>query len=710
MTYCDVFIEHSFLHNQTLTYSVGSFHVEFGMRVWVSVRKRPMIAFVSRVHNEAPVDFEALAIEGVVDDHPVLGEEMFHLAQWMAYNTVSPVIKCLQTILPNKLRPSHASKKPKLERYLVKIQGVTESLTPKQASFLEKIDEEIDYTQARKLYSGVRSLIDKGYLKEHYREASHKVRPISVSSDDLVMSVAQSDALAQIQIELFKIYLLFGVTGSGKTEVYLQKAREVLAKKQQVLIMVPEISLTPQMIERVSSRFGSDVAIYHSGLNEQEKYEQYQRVKQEEVSIVVGTRSSVFLPFRNLGLIVVDEEHDASYKQNSVPCYHARDIAIERAKFHACPVVLGSASPALESFARALKGNYQLLELDGRINDAFPDVTLVDMRSELIQGGSAVLSKTLKTAIQKRLDKKEQIVLLLNRRGYHTYLKNVKTQGALVCPYCDVALNYHKETQCIKCHICSYTSFDLPIIDGKTVEVVGMGVGTQRLVSILHESFKNVKILRMDADSTSTKGSHAKILNAFENHEADILVGTQMIAKGLDFENVTLVGIINADSSLMNTDYRAVENSFSLLLQAAGRSGRGSKLGEVVIQTQNTQHYAIVYAKNHNYKAFFKQEMTYRHVAKYPPYSYLISIVFQERDPNKCEMAANLFKSLYDHKDVQVIGPKALRKLKSIHRQRIILKGHDLGQMIASVHQVITMYYKQNRTGVVVDVNPLTLE
>lgn len=710
MLYCDVYIEQGFLNNQTLTYSCGDFDVSFGMRVWVNVRNRKMIAFVAKVYPAQEMGFKVSSLVGVVDTSPILDAELFELASWMSYQTVSPLIRCLQTILPNKLKPKSSHGEIKMERMVKKEDLKDLKLTKIQQAFMDSFEREISYSIARKRYSGVRTLIDKGVLSEYSREFVYQKQTIPVSSVDLKLTPSQQISCDAIKLDHYETYLLHGVTGSGKTEIYLQKARQVIDMGKQVLIMVPEISLTPQMINRFSSRFGSDIAIYHSALNDQEKYEQYERVRRKEVSIVVGTRSSIFMPFSDLGLIVVDEEHDLSYKQTNVPYYHARDVAMYRSKIHQCPLVLGSASPSLDTYARALRGVYTLLELDERINLMFPKVTLIDTRKALENRELSILTDTLIEGIQKRLDLNQQVVLLLNRRGYHTLLKHAGTDAILMCPNCDVALNYHKDTNMIQCHMCGYGINELPMIDGKRVQLVGSGIGTQRLSEYISKKFPNARVLRMDADTTRTKGAHERILTKFVDHEADILIGTQMIAKGLDIENVTLVGIVNADTSLAYTDYRSVETTFNLLLQASGRAGRGRHEGEVMIQTFNPDHYAINFAMHHQYKHFFKTEMNYRKIAGYPPYNYLISLVFSDEIEQRAMDASLSFDKLLIDDEFSVIGPIMLRKIKNTQRARIILKGKNLNNMLASVHKTMALYSAISRIGVVVDVNPLTLE
>ncbi|MDE8043316.1 primosomal protein N' [Erysipelothrix rhusiopathiae] len=713
LKYLEVYIEESFLNNQTLTYSDNGFDVSPGVRVMVRVRNRLMVAFVHSVKEPYETTYTVAPIDSVLDEVPILNQELDDLALWMSYEYMSPMIRCLQTILPNKLKPKSSAGTIKTERVL-KLTGhlMGADLTPKQRAFLKYLDQNtpLSLKAARHYYSDYRKLIEKGFVEEFEREVTYQEQFIKADYLKPTLTPDQIEALNKIKFGVASTYLLHGVTGSGKTEIYLNAAAQVLKEQKQVLIMVPEISLTPQMIQRVSERFGEDVAIYHSALNDQEKYEQYVRVQKQQVKIVIGTRSSIFMPFEHLGLIVMDEEHDSSYKQDQVPMYHTRDIAIKRSQFHNCPLVLGSASPALESYARALKGNYQLLELNDRINHTFPTVTLVDTRTALYEKQSPYLTHTLLSGIKKRLSAGEQVILLLNRRGYNTLLKNAKTNEVLLCEHCDVALNYHKDDQTIRCHMCGESYHQLPLVDGKPPKIIGSGVGTQRLVEELEGIFPKARIARMDADTTSKKNAHQRILNDFINHQSDILVGTQMIAKGLDVENVTLVGIVNADATLAYSDYRSVELTFNMILQAAGRSGRGQYPGEVIIQTSNPDHYAIVCAVNQKYKHFFKQEMEYRKIAGYPPYNYLISLVFLDEVALKSWRAAEDFQKLLNDQDFQILGPTELRKLQRKHRTRIILKGKNLESMINICNQALQLYRKINGTGVVVDVNPITLE
>lgn len=704
--YVDVLIEHTFLGNQTLTY-ITQDAIEVGVRVRVPLGSQEIVGFVVAVHEHVETDRTLKEVVEVIDVKPIINQELDALAKWMAWHTVSPLIRCYQAILPNKLTPKSSHEAIKTQRFVVPIKGEERvGLTPKQIEFLGELDkaEILSLKEATAAYSGYKKLAEMGYVDIITQEVRYQENAVVASQRNYPLTPQQESVLEAIDLTSSKTYLLHGVTGSGKTEVYLSLASEVLAQNKQVLILVPEISLTPQMIERVSKRFGQDVAIYHSALNNQEKYEQYKRIQEGTVNIVVGTRSSVFLPFHRLGLIVMDEEHDSSYKQESVPFYHTRDVAMHRATYHGCPVILGSASPSLESYARALKGVYTLLELKGRVNDAFPIVEVIDTNQALYNKDSSYLTKDLVQALQDNLNVGKQSVLLLNRRGYMTLLKDAH-DNVLQCDHCDVALNYHKDDGLIHCHMCGSAS-RIP----RGMKVAGSGVGTQRLEEAILKLFPAARVIRMDADATRKKNSHEVLLKQFMNHEADILIGTQMIAKGLDNENVTLVGIVNADAGLLHTDFRSVESSFQTILQASGRAGRGQYMGKVLIQTANPHHYAIQCAIHHKYQHFFKQEMQYRKLAMYPPYTYLISITVSDEDMDKMQTSAQRIAQFLNSPNVQTLGPTPLRKLARKHRARIILKGRDLDSMIELCHAAMHMTQSSHRTGVNVDVNPLTIE
>lgn len=463
---------------------------------------------------------------------------------------------------------------------------------------------------------------EKGWLEfiesERYRDP-YKDRVFDQTTA-LELNAEQKNAVEQIitagQQQKDQVFLLEGITGSGKTEVYLQAIADVLSENKTAIMLVPEIALTPQMVERFKGRFGESVAVLHSGLSQGEKYDEWRKIEREEAQVVVGARSAIFAPLKNIGLIIIDEEHESSYKQDETPRYHARDLAIWRSKYHHCPIVLGSATPSLESRARAQKGVYQLLQLNHRAKAAaqLPAIEIVDMREEFQNHRTSTFSANLQEKIQNRLDKKEQTVLLLNRRGYSSFVMCRDCGFVLPCPNCDISLTLHMDTRSMRCHYCGHEEpipNRCPNCGGNKIRYYG--TGTQKVEEELRELYPQARILRMDVDTTRRKGAHEQILQKFGAKEADILLGTQMIAKGLDFPEVTLVGVLNADTSLNLPDFRSSEHTFQLLTQVSGRAGRAEKAGEVVIQTFNPQHYAIELAKKQNYEQFYQQEMHVRH-------------------------------------------------------------------------------------------------
>ena len=463
----------------------------------------------------------------------------------------------------------------------------------------------------------IKGLIEKGILsetnKEVYRDpyanrTIKKTEPHPLTGEQ---SAAIKPILTSLSLKEHEVFLLYGVTGSGKTEIYLQSIQRVLEDGREGIVLVPEISLTPQMVNRFKGRFGDQVAVLHSGLSVGEKYDEWRKIQRKEVKVVVGARSAVFAPFENLGIIIIDEEHETSYKQEDNPRYHARDVAIERAKKHQCPVVLGSATPSLESFARAEKEVYHLLTLSKRMNDHdLPAVKIVDMREELREGNRSMFSRDLFEKIQDRLIKKEQTVLFLNKRGHSSFVMCRDCGYVVQCPNCDISLTYHRYNQQMKCHYCGYES-GVPNTcpECESDHIRYFGTGTQKVEEELGKIFPEAKVIRMDVDTTSRKGSHEKLLTEFQEGHADILLGTQMIAKGLDFPNITLVGVLSADTMLHLPDFRSSEKTFQLLTQVSGRAGRHELAGEVVIQTYSPEHYSIELAGEQDYDRFYQHEM-----------------------------------------------------------------------------------------------------
>ena len=513
-----------------------------------------------------------------------------------------------------------------------------------------------------------------------------------------------------------RTFLLHGVTGSGKTEVYLQTIERVLNHDRQAMMLVPEIALTPQMVLRFKKRFGDEGAVLHSGLSKGERYDEWQKIRDGRARVSVGARSSVFAPFKELGMIIIDEEHESSYKQEDYPRYHARDIAEWRSQYHQCPLVLGSATPCLESYARADKGVYQLLSLPNRVNDqAMPHIDIVDMREELSSGNRSMFSNQLREAIESRLANKEQIVLFLNRRGYASFMLCRDCGHVPQCPNCDISLTYHKSTDQLKCHYCGYQETPPALCPNcESEHIRQVGTGTQRVEELLQREFEGANIIRMDVDTTSRKGAHEKLLNDFGEGKGDILLGTQMIAKGLDFPNITLVGVLNADTMLNLPDFRSSERTYQLLTQVAGRAGRHEKEGQVIIQTYNPEHYAIKDVQQNDYLAFYRQEMEYRKLGKYPPYFFLINFTISHQEMKKVlEASKHIHQILLQHLSDKalVLGPSpaALTRINNEYRFQILIKYKsepDLYQALQYLDDYYHEQYMKEKLALKIDIAP----
>ncbi|EGO7723937.1 primosomal protein N' [Enterococcus faecalis] len=520
--------------------------------------------------------------------------------------------------------------------------------------------------------------------KEAYRDpfANQTFEKTTALSLNAEQQVAVETILQSVQEQQSQTYLLEGITGSGKTEVYLQVIAEVLNQGKTAIMLVPEISLTPQMVQRFKSRFGEHVAVIHSGLSQGEKYDEWRKIERGEAEVVVGARSAIFAPIENIGVIIIDEEHEASYKQEETPRYHARDLAIWRSEYHHCPVVLGSATPSLESRARAQKNVYQRLRLTQRANQAatLPTIDVVDMRQEVENGNVSSFSMSLQEKLQERLEKNEQSVLLLNRRGYSSFVMCRDCGYVLPCPNCDISLTLHMDSKTMKCHYCGHEEripYRCPNCGQDKIRYYG--TGTQKVEEELQTLLPDSRILRMDVDTTRRKGAHEKILRTFGEGQADILLGTQMIAKGLDFPNVTLVGVLNADTALNLPDFRSSERTFQLLTQVSGRAGRAEKPGEVIIQSFNPEHYAIQLAKAQDYEDFYTKEMYIRHRGDYPPYYFTVQITASHPEENEAakqmfQIARKLKQGLSPQAILLGPTPNAIMRVNNRYFYQVIIK------------------------------------
>lgn len=690
-------------------------NIKIGMRVKVPFASRELEGFVLDLVNSTDDNYELKEIISIVDTEPILNNELLHLGQFMSKKYFSTLISCYQTMLPKALKAQNKTTiNKKMIKYVELCSNSFPKLKPNQEKIVEylRINGKAKKEEVNKIsVSGVNTLIKNGIIIESLIEEYRLVtKDINKEKETFKLTVEQQEAknkiLSQTQSSVF---LLHGVTGSGKTVVYMEIVEEMLNRGKDSIFLVPEISLTPQMVYHFKSRFGDEVAVLHSRLSEGEKYDEYRKIVEGKVHIVVGARSAVFAPFKNLGAIIIDEEHTTSYKQDNNPKYSAIEIAIERAKNNNAIVILGSATPSLETYARSIKGLYTLVELKHRVNtNNLPLVEIVDMSKEKHRG--SIFSSRLITEVNKRLEEHEQIILLLNRRGYSSFITCSNCGYTAKCPHCEITLTYHKTSNTLRCHYCGYADKmnDIcPSCGEKAIKT--LGTGTEKVEEEIKKVF-NARVVRMDLDTTSKKGSHEKIITAFKNHEYDILLGTQMIAKGLDFSNVTLVGVINADTSLMIPNYRSNEYTFQLLMQTAGRSGRGEKKGSVIIQTFNPEHYAITLASKHDYIDFFKQEMEVRRKLSYPPYYYLIYIKVIGKDYNKISIESNKIASILTRelKNSKILGPTtcSVFKLNGLFRFGIIIK-YKKEEKMEEVLQSLVNHYKGNQTVKVdIDVNP----
>ena len=692
----------------------------------IAIGKRVKVPFNNRVLEGFVIGLEKLdealdlkEIIEVVDEDIILTPELLELGKIISKKYLSTLISAYQVMLPKALKASNNTKvNKKMDKYVVLNVNDEEldnnKFNDKQMEIINRLKNNIEILKSNLdsvSISSVKTLLNKNIIKiiekEHYRledsgEYNYKIHELNEEQKKVVSEVINNK-------DLPKTFLLHGITGSGKTEVYMSIIDEELKRGKTAIVLVPEISLTPQMVNRFKTRFKNNIAILHSRLSDGEKYDEYRKISRGEVDIVIGARSAVFAPLKNIGVIIIDEEHTSTYKQENNPKYSAIDIAIIRSEYHKCSVVLGSATPSLESYAKAIKGVYKLLELKKRANNkSLPKVELIDMFKEgKIKGH---FSKRLIDEINKRLKRDEQIILLLNRRGYASFITCSNCGYVEKCPNCDITLTYHKTSNTLRCHYCGYGTNKKEVCPkcGEN-SMKDLGLGTEKIEEELHELFK-ARVVRMDFDTTSRKGMHEKIINDFKNKKYDILLGTQMIAKGLDFDNVTLVGVINADTSLLIPSFRSSENTFQLINQVSGRSGRGEKEGIVIIQTNNMGHYAIRCAKDHDYLSFFKKEMMIRRALSYPPYFYLVSIKIICKDYNKARDEANkIGKILKQNLSSSIIlGPSISNvfKLNNEYRFNIIIKYKKEDKLYNMLIKLRDHYKNNNQIRLDIDFNP----
>lgn len=709
--------------DQTFFYHVPKLlenNIKIGVRVRIPFGNMILDGFVLGISDNSSYDNSKIKdIINVIDEEPVLNKEMLLLGKYMSDNLLASLSSCYQVMLPKALKAEVKSNiKIKYDRYLHRIKSIEEidryidnCKYESQINLLCKLKEgDILITR---MSSSINTIIKYGFASIIYEECKrYKYDGISnykrvnltdkqrLVSDTIISSFGKSDT-----------FLLYGVTGSGKTEVYMDVIEKAINNGKSAIMLVPEIGLTPQIVGKFISRFGNVISVLHSKLSDSERYDEYRKITNGESKIVIGTRSAIFVPFNNIGVIIIDEEHTSSYKQDNNPRYSAINVAEWRSKYHNCPLVLGSATPSLESFAKAGNHVYKLLSLTERAGGSvLPIVNIIDMKEE-VKKGNFILSDMLKNKISEVLSKGEQAIILLNRRGYSSTISCKECGYVYKCPNCDITYTYHKSSNNLKCHYCGY-SMVLPnkcSICGSD-NLKDYGLGTEKLEETLNSLYK-ARIVRMDVDTTSKKGQHQKIIDDFGEHKYDILIGTQMIAKGLDFPLVTLVGVVSIDSSLTSPDYRASENTFQLLSQVSGRAGRSENKGEVIVQTFNPDHYAITLAKNHDYIDFYKEEMKIRKMLKYSPYYYMVLVSITSKDYELGFKEANKIGSYIRNninKDSIVLGPTMANmfKVNNIYHYQIIIKYRKDDSLMKVLKFIIDMQVKNNKIDVSIDFNP----
>jgi len=697
--------------------------INVGMKVKIPFGNKIINGFVMNILNDFESEYELKEIIDVTDKELILDKELMDLGVYLQEKTLCPLISAFQTMLPSSLKIKDNDTNYNFYKKYIVLNKTKEEIETYLASYKKNNKQSellnllltTDKILKKDCSSNVvKVLKEKGLIKEI---KEHEYRINKTNSDTLIkhdLNEEQKNVFEEIsKTNEYKTFLLEGITGSGKTEVYLNLIDDTIKKGKSAIMLVPEITLTMQIVNRFYEWFGSSVAIFHSALSNGEKYDEYLKILRGEVKVVVGTRSAIFMPLKNLGLIIIDEEHSDTYKQESTPRYNAIDIAKYRCEYNNIPLVLGSATPTLESRARAIKGVYKHLFLTKRAaSKTLPIVTLVDMVQE-IKKRNFIFSEQLLEEIKKRLDKKEQIIILLNRRGYSTIINCSNCGFTYKCPNCDITLTYHKSTNNLRCHYCGYTihkNDNCPNCNEDGLNYLGLG--TEKVEMELNKLFPGANIIRMDQDTTSKKGSHEKIIEDFKNHKYDILLGTQMISKGLDFPYVTLVGIVNADTTLNIPDFRSSERTFALLHQASGRAGRSNLPGSVIIQTYNPDNYVLNCVKNNDFNAFYNYEMNIRKILKYSPYYYLVSLKIVSRDYNIALNNANkVYKYLKDNIDDSsiVLGPTTanLFKFNNVYRFQIVIKYRFDKKLMNVLKEIDNIYVNDNNTNVEIDIDPL---
>ncbi len=713
MTYANIIVDISLDKlDKTFQYAIPSQlreQIHPGVQVDIPFGKRTLTGYVVEVTEEPEFDVDKIRpLIGIHEGSVPMESQLIEMAAWIRKNYGSTMNQALKTVLPIKKQTRHVERKTvKLllnEAQAQQKLALFESRHYKaKARLLRELiaQKEIDYTMVTQKLNvsaaTIRNLQEQQILQiETTTCYRNPVQHLTQEGYHLTLNENQTQVVDRITEDMDsghpKTYLLKGVTGSGKTEVYMELIAHVLAAGRQAIVLIPEIALTYQTVMRFYNRFGDRVSIMNSRLSQGERYDQYERAKAGEIDIMIGPRSALFTPFERLGLIIIDEEHENSYKSETSPRYHAREVAIERARINHAAVVLGSATPSIDSYYMAQTGRYQLLEMTQRVkNQALPTCEVVDLRQELRDGNRSILSKRLQELMEERLEKKQQTMLFLNRRGVSGFISCRACGYVVKCPHCDVSLSQHAGGRMV-CHYCGYEERQPKVCPSCGSKYLGgFKAGTQKIEMLVKQRFPKARVLRMDFDTTRTKDSYEKILQAFANQEADILIGTQMIVKGHDFPNVTLVGVLAADMSLHVADYHAAERTFQLLTQAVGRAGRGQLPGQAVIQTYDPEHFAIQTAKAQDYEAFYQHEIAYRKMMHYPPIWNMLLVHCMGKNEQITQQTAQLMADKLQSaikrsgKPVLLVGPAdaTIAKVNDIYRKVLYMKAADYQTLVA---------------------------
>ena len=725
--YAEVLIEYSAKSiDKTFTYSIPDRlknDIKVGMKVLVPFGPKTINGFVTNIKNSINEDYELKEITDIVDKNFCLNEELMSLGTYLQSKTLCTKITAYQTMLPSSFKVK--DQKSNYSKYLtyIKLNKSREETLEyinnfprrvKQIEILNTLLNESRVLKSSFSKTTLNALFEEDLITTEF-EQIYRLKSNGTKEEQVTFTKDQQKALDSINLNSANTYLIHGVTGSGKTEVYIELIKRVVKSNKKAILLVPEISLTTQIVNKFYNHFGDDVAIFHSGLSNGEKYDEYLKILRDEVHIVIGTRSAIFTPLTNLGIIIIDEEHSETFKQDSTPRYHALDMAEFRRDYNHIPLILGSATPSLETMARALKGVYQYISMPNRVGTAIlPTVKIVDMAEEM-KHYNTVFSRELKIKLKDRLAKKEQSILLLNRRGYSTIITCKSCGYTYKCPHCDIALTYHKSSGNLRCHYCGYATFKGEVCpECHEKALADYGLGTEKLEAEIKNLLPEARVLRMDADTTRNKGAHEDIINKFKNHEYDILLGTQMISKGLNFPLVTLVGVINADATLNIPDFRSGERTFALLSQVAGRAGRSTLPGEVIIQTFNPDNFTLKCVQENDYMKFYNAEMSNRHKLDYPPYYYLTMIRTASKDYDAASKEITKVKKYLEtklNKSTLILGPTTAStfKINNIYRFQLIIKYKKDENLFPALKELDELYMLNNKVNIEIDNNPLSL-